>query len=85
MRTAPIRSRAIAFVTGRRAAERLQCFVSPTGTTPIDSVGPAGEGLAYNLVVADFHTYFVGGARILSHDNTIRRPTSAIVPGLANR
>ena len=60
-------------------------FHGPTGTTPIDSVEPAGEGLAYNLVVADFHTYFVGIARILSHDNTIRRPTDAIVPGLTDR
>jgi len=60
-------------------------FHGPTGTTPIDSVEPAGEGLAYNLVVADFHTYFVGNAKILSHDNTIRRPTNAIVPGLASR
>lgn len=30
----------------------------------------------YNLVVADFHSYFVGDAKVLSHDNSIRRPTS---------
>ena len=36
----------------------------------------------YNLVVADYHTYFVGESRILSHDNTRRRPTSALLPGL---
>lgn len=56
-----------------------------TGTAQIDTIEPAGKGPAYNLVVADFHTYFVGDAKILSHDNTIRRPTDAIVPGLANR
>jgi hypothetical protein len=36
----------------------------------------------YNLVVADFGTYFVGREQILSHDNTPRRPTSVTVPGL---
>jgi len=37
----------------------------------------------YNLIVADFHTYFVGKSRILSHDNTIPTATGAVVPGLA--
>lgn len=37
----------------------------------------------YNLIVADFHTYFVGKARILSHDNTIPAATGAVVPGLS--
>lgn len=36
----------------------------------------------YNLVVADFHTYFVGSAKVLTHDNTVREPTDAIVPGM---
>lgn len=39
----------------------------------------------YNLVVADFHTYFVGPAKILSHDNTIRLPTTTVVPGLVEK
>jgi hypothetical protein len=37
----------------------------------------------YNLVVADFHSYFVGEAMVLSHDNTIRRHTSEPVPGFS--
>jgi hypothetical protein len=37
---------------------------------------------SYNLVVADFSTYFVTESGILVHDNTARRPTSARVPGL---
>ncbi len=45
----------------------------------VDS-GPMAE--SYNLVVDDFHTYFVGRAMVLSHDNTIRKPTNAVVPGL---
>ena len=36
----------------------------------------------YNLVVADFNTYFVGPRGVLVHDITYRRPTRAIVPGL---
>ena len=41
------------------------------------------EAEAYNLVVADFNTYFVGETGILVHDNTPRLPTRATVPGLA--
>ena len=37
---------------------------------------------AYNLVVADFNTYFVGSANVLVHDNLYRHPTLAKVPGL---
>ena len=39
----------------------------------------------YNLVVADFHSYFVGENLVLSHDNTIREQTDAVVPGYAGR
>jgi len=53
-----------------------------TGTQVIDAVDQAGFEATYNLIVADFHTYFVGEGRILSHDNTIREPTVVLVPGL---
>lgn len=36
---------------------------------------------AYNLVVADTHTYFVGEHRMLSYDNTPIVPTARPVPG----
>lgn len=52
------------------------------GSVPITCVEKGTEAQTYNLVVADFHTYFVGGQRVLSHDVTLRRPTEAIVPGL---
>ena len=42
-----------------------------------------GRGKTYNLVVADFNTYFVGKCRVLCHDNTLRAPTKSVVPGLA--
>ena len=37
---------------------------------------------AYNLVVADFNSYFVGPANALVHDNLYRQSTTAKVPGL---
>jgi hypothetical protein len=53
-----------------------------SGPVHITTVESGAEELTYNLVVADFATYFVGESKLLSHDNTIRTPTRAIVPGL---
>ncbi|MGE0378218.1 MAG: polymorphic toxin-type HINT domain-containing protein, partial [Planctomycetaceae bacterium] len=58
------------------------CFHGADGSREIKSVEPAEESEAFNLVVADFHTYFIGDGQILSHDNTPRSPTNALVPGL---
>ncbi len=55
------------------------------GSTRVQSMEPAPDAEAYNLVVADFNTYFVGESGILVHDNTPRQPTRAIVPGLITR
>jgi len=41
-----------------------------------------GEQEVFNLIVADFNTYFVGKSGVLVHDNTARRPTRVLVPGL---
>lgn len=60
-------------------------FHGTRGTTPVAAPQPAGKAKTYNLVVADFHTYFVGEPQILSHDNTVSRPTEVLVPGLAKR
>jgi hypothetical protein len=54
-----------------------------TGSTRVGAVQEAGEAEAYNLVVADFNTYFVGETGVLVHDNTPRRPTHVTLPGLA--
>ncbi len=56
-----------------------------SGTSEVWSAHPTGYEETHNLVVADFHTYFVTKAKILSHDNTIREPTDAVVPGLVSR
>jgi hypothetical protein len=43
-----------------------------------------GDSEAYNLVIAGDNTYFVGAQGLLVHDNTQRRPTRAILPGVYN-
>ncbi len=53
-----------------------------TGTAAVQGVADADVQPAFNLIVADFHTYFVGPGRVLSHDNTLQKPTSTVVPGL---
>ena len=53
-----------------------------TSTTAVRSVDAGPTDVTYNLIVADFHTYFVGPSKLLSHDNTVRRATAAVVPGM---
>ena len=52
------------------------------GATKVEKIEPVADSQAYNLVVDDFNTYFVGLQGLLVHDNEFRRPTQAIVPGL---
>jgi len=51
--------------------------------SPVDirAVSQTGEEKAYNLIVADFHSYFVGDSKLLSHDNTMLQPTEVTTPG----
>ncbi|MFM8253162.1 MAG: polymorphic toxin-type HINT domain-containing protein [Planctomycetota bacterium] len=54
-----------------------------SGAVAIEGVkNGADDEQTYNLVVEDFHSYFVGTARVLSHDNMVRRPTGNAVPGV---
>jgi hypothetical protein len=60
---------------------------TPTGAVIVDRLEklpalPEPAGSTYNLVVADFNTYFVGDRGILVHDNMPRAPTAALLPGL---
>lgn len=52
------------------------------GTVAIRSLKPAGTAATYNLVVANFHTYFAGDELLLSHDVTFAKPRDNRVPGL---
>ena len=53
------------------------------GVVVLDSVEEESEPTrAFNLIVDDLHSYFVGSHLILSHDNTVRLPVVNRVPGL---
>lgn len=52
------------------------------GAVSVEKVVESGEEVTYNLEVADFNNYFVGPDKLLTHDVTSRRPTSAVLPGL---
>lgn len=54
-----------------------------TATAAVRTVEETEFVKTYNIVVADFHTYFVGQGQVLCHDNTIKATTDAVVPGLA--
>lgn len=55
---------------------------SLAGPVHVSDVRPAQQQRTYNLVVADFHSYVVGAKRLLCHDNSERKPTNALVPGV---
>lgn len=52
------------------------------GPLPVASIEKKPDASVYNLVVADFGTYFVGKTQTLTHDITFRVPTLAIAPGV---
>jgi hypothetical protein len=58
----------------------------PSGTVQLSTTEDAEFEQTYNLVVAEFHTYFVGErSPVLSQDNTSPQKTDAVVPGLVER
>lgn len=70
---------------GWRMAKELkggQLLHGLEGSWPIEQIDELPDAEAYNLVVDDFHTYFVGRLGLLVHDNHFRQPTTAVVPGL---
>ncbi len=53
------------------------------GAQAIEDNTEADDDKAYNLVVEDFHTYFVGSSRLLVHDNSAPKPVHGPVPGMS--
>lgn len=53
------------------------------GVTSVRAIEQVPDADAYNLIVGDFNTYFVGESGILVHDNTPRRPAQMLIPGIA--
>lgn len=57
----------------------LHAGSGPIRVLNVSEVQPAPT---FNLIVADFNTYFIGKQKLLSHDNTVRQATNVVVPGL---
>jgi hypothetical protein len=71
------------WVQARRlvASEKIHGINGPVTIDRVESSKDAEP--TFNLVVADFHCYFAGRSRILSHDNTVRVPHDTSLPGIA--
>jgi hypothetical protein len=54
-----------------------------TGNVPVWSARKGTTAETYNLVVADFHTYFVGKTGLLCQDLLVPPSTNNVVPGLS--
>ena len=67
---------------GRSRAHAFRRCDRKRRESPVD---PSFAGMAFNLIVADFNSYFVGKHGILVHDNTPRAATAALLPGLGPR
>ncbi len=55
---------------------------TPNGSVVIDELAEAPAREAYNLVVGDFNSYFVGDRQLLVHDNSPLLESNVRVPGL---
>ncbi len=58
--------------------QRVRCLEGPRKVTAVEALP---EDVAYNLVVDSSATYFAGNSRVLLHDNTLPKPTDAVLPG----
>ena len=66
-----------------RSLEPGMALHTAHGIVELDSVDEEREAAkAYNLIVDEYHSYFVGEKLILSHDNSGRQPVANPVPGL---
>lgn len=66
-----------------RSLKKGMALHTPRGTVKVVKVDEEdSQTKAFNLVVSDFHTYFVGNKRVYSYDNTERQPSLVAVPGL---
>jgi len=53
------------------------------GTTTVQSVESSRATEVYNLVVSEFHNYFLANPRLLVHDNSPIQESAVVTPGLA--
>lgn len=62
-----------------RASHYLHAVCGPVRVSGTESLPPRE---VYNLIVADWHTFFVGQQGLLVHDNSPIEEVSTVVPGL---
>jgi hypothetical protein len=70
---------------GWRMAKHLNAGDRLHGASFTSNLETAEEGSeleAFNLIVGEFHTYFVGNSKLLVHDNGCPSPTQTIAPGI---
>lgn len=70
---------------GWQMAKFLQAgssLFSVRGTLGVEAAEEVQEAAAHNLVVDRYHTFFVGQSRLLVHDSTCPKPTTATLPGV---
>jgi hypothetical protein len=60
-----------------------QWLHTANGPVEVKSVQQMGQGVAYNMLLDGFNTYFVTDSMFLVHDNLIREVSPATVPGMA--
>jgi hypothetical protein len=59
-----------------------QLVRTATSTVGVEGTSRADVDKTHNLVVADFHSYFVGKQAFLVQDLPLPRSTNCVVPGL---
>jgi hypothetical protein len=66
-----------------RELEPLSLLHTAKGSAPVWTAKKGETAQTYNLVVADFHTYFDGKTGLLCQDVLTPRGTDRLVPGLS--
>jgi hypothetical protein len=51
------------------------------GALDVTGIEDAEDVSCHNLIVDDFHTFFVGKSRVLVHDKSCPAPTLSTIPG----
>jgi hypothetical protein len=55
---------------------------SLVGPMPVTGVALSPDRETFNIIIEDYHTFFIGKGKILVHDTGAPDPTDRIVPGL---
>ncbi len=74
---------------GWRMAKELEpgmsLYTLKGDSVDLQEIVPAEKETVYNLIVADFSTYFAGKQQFLTHDITPRESTDMVLPGIRKK